>query len=76
MTTITLELKDNIAEDLRRLAAAQERSETEVVCDALAAYVRARPVIKGIGKYRSGQGNVSEQARDVLRQAAKDGLWP
>jgi hypothetical protein len=77
MTAITIELKDDIAEDLRRLAAAQERSETEIVREALTAYVRStRPVPKGIGKYHSGQANVSEQARDLLRQAAKDGVWP
>jgi metal-responsive CopG/Arc/MetJ family transcriptional regulator len=77
MTAITVQLNDDIAEELRRLAAAQERSETEIVCEALAAYVQtARPLPKGMGKYRSGQGKVSEQARDLLRQAVKDKQWP
>jgi metal-responsive CopG/Arc/MetJ family transcriptional regulator len=77
MTAITIQLQDNIAEELRRLAAAQERSETDIVCEALAAYVQtSRPLPKGMGKYHSGQGNVSEQARELLRQAVKDKQWP
>ena len=73
MTTITVQLNDDIAEELRRLAAVQARSEADIVCEALAAYVQAaRPLPKGMGKYHSGQGNVSEQARDLLRQAVKD----
>ena len=77
MTAITVHLNDDMADELRRLAAAQERSETDIVCEALAAYVQtARPLPKGMGKYHSGQGNVSEQARDLLRQAVKDKQWP
>jgi hypothetical protein len=77
VTVITLQLEDDLAEVLRRLAAAQQRSETDIVREALAAYVQtARPLPKGLGKYHSGQGTVSEQARDLLRQAVKDGLWP
>ena len=77
MTAITVHLKDDMAEELRRLAAAQERSETDIISEALAAYVQtARPLPKGMGKYHSGQGNVSEQARDLLRQAVKDKQWP
>ena len=77
MTAITVQLNDNIAEELRQLAATQKRSETEIVCEALAAYVQtARPLPKGLGKYRSGQSNVSEQARDLLRQAVKEKQWP
>jgi predicted transcriptional regulator len=77
MTAITVHLNDDMAEELRRLAAAQERSETDIVCAALAAYVQtARPLPKGMGKYHSGQANVSEHARDLLRQAVKDKQWP
>jgi hypothetical protein len=77
MTAITVHLNDDMAEELRRLAAAQERSEAEVVCEALSAYVQTvRPLPKGMGKYHSGQGNVSEQARDPIRQAVKDKQWP
>jgi hypothetical protein len=77
MTAITVHLNDDMAEVLRRLAVAQERSEADIVCEALAAYVQtARPLPQGMGKYHSGQGNVSEQSRDLLRQAVKDNQWP
>ena len=77
MTVITVQLEDDMAEVLRRLATAQRRSETDVVREALAVYVQtARPLPKGVGKYHSGQSNVSEQARDLLREAVKEGLWP
>ena len=77
MTAITVQLDDDMAEALHRLAAAQQRSETDVLRDALAVYVQTtRPLPKGMGKYHSGQGKVSEEARDLLRQAVKDGLWP
>lgn len=77
MNAVTVQLNGEIAEELRRLAAAQERSETDIVCEALAAYMGSvRPLPKGMGRYRSGQGNVSEQARDLLRQAVKDNQWP
>jgi len=77
MPTLTLQLNDDIAEDLRRLASAQARSETDIASEALTAYVRsARPLPKGMGKYHSGHRQTSEQARDLLRQAAKDGVWP
>jgi hypothetical protein len=66
-----------MAEVLRRLAAAQKRSETDIVREALAAYVQtARPSPRGMGKYHSGQANVSEKARDLLREAVKEGQWP
>lgn len=77
MSAMTVELNGEIVEELRQLAAAQERSETEIVREALSAYLRsARPLPKGMGRYRSGQGKVSEQARDLLRQAVKDKQWP
>jgi hypothetical protein len=70
-------MEDDMAEVLHRLAAAQQRSETDIVRDAVAAYVQtARPLPKGMGKYHSGQGQVSEKARDLLREAVKEGLWP
>jgi metal-responsive CopG/Arc/MetJ family transcriptional regulator len=77
MSAMTVELNGEIVEELRRLAAAQERSETEIVREALSTYLRSvRPLPKGMGRYRSGQGTVSEQARDLLRQAVKDNQWP
>jgi len=77
VTAITVQLDDDLADLLRRLAASQQRSETDIVREALAAYVQtARPLPRGMGKYHSGQGDVSEKARDILRQAVKEGQWP
>jgi hypothetical protein len=77
VTAITVELDDTMAEVLRRLAADQKRSETEIVREALSAYVQtSRPLPKGMGNYHSGQANGFEKARELLRQAVKEGLWP
>jgi predicted transcriptional regulator len=77
MTSITLQLDDNLVEALRRLAAAQQRSETEIMRDALIAYTETkRPLPKGIGEYHSGRSDGSEKARALLRDAVKEGLWP
>jgi len=77
MASITVQLNDDVAQDLRRLAEEQERTETDIVCEAVTAYVRtARPLPKGMGQFHSGRPNVSEHARDLLRQAAKDKQWP
>ena len=77
MPAITVELDDVLAEHLRRMATDQKRSEAEIVREAITGYlsmVRPRPA--GIGKYRSGQSNGSDQARDLIRSAVKAGQWP
>ena len=77
MTDMLVQLDDRIADEIRRLAAAQDRSETDIVREALSVYVQsARPLPKGMGKYHSGDGKVSEQARALLREAVKDKQWP
>ena len=77
MTAITIQIDDDLAVLLRRLAAAQKRSETEIVREALHGYMQvARPLPAGLGKYHSGQTNGSERARDLIREAVKEGQWP
>jgi hypothetical protein len=77
VTAITVELDDEMAEVLRRLAVAQKRSETEILREALVGYLqKVRPLPIGMGKYHSGQAHVSENARDLLREAVKEGQWP
>ncbi|MBI3824162.1 MAG: hypothetical protein HY289_15955 [Planctomycetes bacterium] len=74
MTAITVNVNDEIAQELRRLAAAQARTEADIVGEALAAYVQtARPVPKGMGKYHSGQSNISEQAHHFTLLPADQG---
>ena len=75
---LTIDLDVAPADALRELAVEQQRSTEDVVRDALSAYVRsARRVLpQGVGKYHSGQSDVSEQARDILRDATRSGQWP
>jgi len=77
MTSITVQLDDDVAEALRRLAAAEQRSETDIVRTALAAYAQtSRPLPTGMGKYHSGRTDVAERARDLIREDVKEGRWP
>jgi predicted transcriptional regulator len=67
MLSLTVELDEQVAEAVRNMAAAQRRSEREIVQEAVAAYAHsARPMPQGMGKYRSGQVDVSERAEDIL----------
>jgi hypothetical protein len=48
-----------------------------MIRDALQKFTRRhqRPLPRGLGKYSSGENNVSGRAREILRQAAKKGRW-
>jgi predicted transcriptional regulator len=77
MLSVTVELDEQVAEAVRNMAAAQRRSECEIVQEAVAAYAHnARPMPQGMGKYRSGQADVSERAEDILSNSAKERRWP
>ncbi len=76
MPSITITIDDETAEALRRLAALEQRSESDIVRTALAAYTKPQPRPKGIGKYRSGRGDVSKKARELIREDVKEGRWP
>jgi predicted transcriptional regulator len=59
MNAFKFELKDEIAAELRRLASIQQRSESDIVCEALTAYLRtAQPPL-------NGQEHGIEKAREV-----------
>ena len=77
MVRTTVYLDQETALALRHLAAAQRRSQAELIRDALQTYTKqsARPTSKGIGKYRSGESDVAERAKDILSAAAKRGGW-
>jgi hypothetical protein len=77
MVRTTVYLENEVALALRQLAAVQGRSQAELIRDALASYAKkaARPRARGIGKYRSGQTDGSERAKDILAEAAKRGRW-
>ena len=76
--SMTIELDDETAAVLQRLASAQRRTESDVVRDAVSAYAQQVPraLLKGVGSYHSGQTDVSAKARQILREAAKEGQWP
>jgi predicted transcriptional regulator len=75
---LSVELDERTAAVVRELAASEQRSPSDVIHDALVAYTSLgkRPMPKGMGKYRSGRSDTSSNAREILRQAAKDGEWP
>lgn len=77
MVRTTVYLDQEIALVLRQLAARQGRSQAEVIREALASYAQrtVRPTPKGIGKYRSGEPDVAQRAKDILATAAKRGRW-
>jgi predicted transcriptional regulator len=76
--SFTIDLDEKTARIIRELAAAQNRSAIDIIREALAAYsqVEQRPLPKGMGKYRSGDSNVSADARDLVRDAVRKGQWP
>jgi hypothetical protein len=77
MSTITVEISGPAAEKLRRLVESEQRSEAEIVTDALESYTpRRRKLPTGIGKYRSGQSDIARNARAIIRQDVEEGRWP
>lgn len=77
MSTVTVELSGPAAEKLRLLVEAEQRSEVEILGDALEAYAPTRRrSLKGTGKYHSGRSDTSANAEEILRDAVKERQWP
>ena len=78
MVKKTVYLDREVAKKIRDLADSQGRSETDLIREALVLYAgqTARPKPKGVGRYRSGKSDVSQQAEKLLRKAARDHRWP
>jgi hypothetical protein len=74
-TTVYLDTDTVLA--LRRMSESQGRSQAELIRDALQAYTAKakRPLPPGMGKYDSGESDISERAEEILREAAKKGRW-
>jgi predicted transcriptional regulator len=67
-TTVYLDAEDY--RRLRALAAAAGRPAAELIREAVAEYVQrhgARPVAASVGAARSGRGDLSERANELLR---------
>ncbi len=74
MVRTTVYLEEEIALALRRLADTTERSQAEIIRDALCKYVNRRQrgtSIPGVGAYRSGRSDVSRKAEQLLRKAVR-----
>lgn len=76
--SLTVELDEQAAAVVQELAANEQRSASDVIHEALAVYscLGKRPMPTGMGKHRSGRSDTSARAREILRQAVKDGEWP
>ena len=76
--SLTVELDEQAAAIVQELAAIEQRSAGDVIHTALAVYssLGKRPMPTGMGKYRSGLSDTSARAREILREAVKDGEWP
>ena len=77
MVKTTVYLESDTVLTLRQLAAAQHRSQAELIRDALAAYTRQiqRPKFPGMGEFDSGHTDTSERAEEILADAARRGRW-
>ena len=77
MVKTTVYIDNEVALALRQLSGVQGRSQAELIRDALANYTKsvARPAPTGLGKYRSGEPDVAQRAKDILASAAKRGRW-
>ena len=74
MTRTTMLLDDDLLLEVKRLARAQESTVTEIVREALRAYVAQRrrsrlPAFAKVG--RSGRRSISQNAENILRQKAR-----
>jgi hypothetical protein len=76
MIRTTVYLEEDVVIVLRHRAETENRSQAEIIREALRRYVSdtsglERPSIKGLGGYRSGRGDVSERAEELLRERAR-----
>jgi hypothetical protein len=78
MVKTTIYIEPTVALTLRQLAAAQGRSQAEIIREAISSYASKsarRPRPKGIGVYESGRSDVSERAEELMRHAARSRRW-
>ncbi|MBZ5611017.1 MAG: ribbon-helix-helix domain-containing protein [Acidobacteriia bacterium] len=75
---ITVDLDIDTALKLRAMAQAQDRSVDQLIQEVLRAYTSRykRPCITGLGEFDSGETDVSERAREILKEAVRKGEWP
>lgn len=85
--SFTVELDEQTAAVVQELAATENRPASDVVRDALAVYAgqpkpqqlpagKRRKLPLGVGKYSSGQSDIAQHAREILRRDVQEGKWP
>lgn len=76
--SFTVELDEQTAAVVQTLATNENRTASDVIRDAVAAYPgrRKRPLPKGAGKYSSGHTDTAQKVDEVLSEAVKEGRWP
>lgn len=76
--SLTIELDEQTAVVVQALAANEKRSISDGILGAVAAGPgrRNRPLPKGVGKYQSGQSDIAQNIREVLRKDVQEGKWP
>jgi hypothetical protein len=77
MVKTTVYIESDTALAIRQMAESQGRSQADLIRDALDAYAKRgkRPLPVGLGKYDSGETDVSERVEDILREASEKGRW-
>jgi len=77
VTKTTIYLEEETLLTLRQMAAAQKRSQAEIIRMAVGQYAlrAARPKLPGLGAFHSGRTDVSERAEVLLRKAARGRRW-
>ncbi len=79
MLRTTVYLDDEIALAVRQLAEVKKRKQADIIREALRIYIErekskgSRKALAGVGSYHSGHKDVSEQAEEILKQAARQG---
>ena len=77
MTPLHIDLESYLADSLRQLAEREQRSEGEIVREALAAYVQTQcPLSKGIGEHRGSGGLEDDMNRSAAESAHQRGHTP
>lgn len=73
MVKTTVYLEPEVAVALRELARSEEKSQAELIREALEIYTKRvkRPKPVGIGRFRSGRSDVSVRAEELLGKAAR-----
>ena len=71
MARTTLILDDNILLDVKQLARARRTTATQIIHEALTAYVKLQPdsaLPSFVGSARSGKHSVAKNAETILRR--------